>query len=97
MATQAKCDKCGLRFDWQNLKPSRTAKFKIGSIQCPHCGTKLEKTSSMMKRYPTVHDLPLAEVGGAYRMTPGKHLQEGSTMRYVAEYEPVPKAPDAGA
>jgi hypothetical protein len=90
MASQAKCNKCELRFDWTHLKPSRYAKFKIGGIYCPRCGTKLEKTSTWLKKYPTVKDLPLSESGGAFRgpakaigplrMTKKEWMAKGKTL-----------------
>jgi endogenous inhibitor of DNA gyrase (YacG/DUF329 family) len=61
MASQAKCNTCGLRYDWSLLGPAKWKKFKIGQIYCPKCGTRLEQTSSEMTRYPTVRDLPVVK------------------------------------
>jgi len=47
MAIQGKCTKCKKRFEW--------LKDVLGKFcGCPYCGRKLESTTCLLKKWPTI-------------------------------------------
>ena len=58
---QGKCRRCRVRWVWTKTMPLKRA-------YCPDCGSKLEQTTHMMKRYPTIPCPLPADVWEARRL-----------------------------